>query len=158
MSFTIKHAYAISRVRTTQYRIRTMCIVRAGKEMPNADAMALSGRVGALGVGALRRAQLEHHVRTAARSHPGHPPPSNKHGVSRVRTTQYSIRTACIVCACKELPNADTMALSGRVGAMGVKALRRAQLEHHVRSAARVHPGHPPPSNKHTVSRVRTTQ
>jgi hypothetical protein len=53
MSFTIKHAHAISRVRTTQYSIRTACIVRAGKEMPNADAMALSGRVGALGVGAL---------------------------------------------------------------------------------------------------------
>ena len=67
MSFTIKHAHASSRVRTTQYNIRTGCIVRAGKELPNADAMAVGGRVGALGVGALRRAQLEHHVQTAAR-------------------------------------------------------------------------------------------
>ena len=70
MSFTIKHAHAISRVRTTQYSIRTVCIVRASKELPNADAMAMSGRVGALGVGALRRAQLEHHVLPAARRIP----------------------------------------------------------------------------------------
>jgi hypothetical protein len=78
-------------VRTTQYNIRTVCIVHVGKELPNADAMAMSRRVGALGVGALRRAQLEHHVRPAARPHPGHPPPSNTHGVSRVRATQYRV-------------------------------------------------------------------
>ena len=49
--------------------------MRAGEELPNADAMAVGGRVGALGVGALRRArkgalrraQLEHHVLAAAR-------------------------------------------------------------------------------------------
>ena len=118
MSLTIKHAHTIGSVRTTQYSIRTVCVVRAGKELPNADAMAMSGRVGALGVGALRRAQLEHHVLPAARSHPRHPPPSNKHGVSCLRTTQYSIRTVCIVHADKELPNADAMAMSGRVGAL----------------------------------------